>query len=320
MRRIRAAAGGPVGTQLDQQPLPVHRNRCVGGCLDADQLRVFWEAPQLVDLVVEEVDGPAQQSAFETRGAVYAGRDDDVAARALEHRFRLRQRLTPPPPLDHPRIAGFGQRACTEVGAHQHGIRFGPADVGLGLRKREPVGNELPCGHVEFAHDCRVGAAAGHADQCAGAVRFDDSGAGPHPVFMVSPAQLIYVNQHIPRGRVAAVVLQRGAPPQPARVGGVPPEVVQVLAAAAHIWDAGIGVEHVERLGAHLLEVLAAELGHGRLVASAHPVQCVLAGDVLQPQVRIVQLVGGGGSLHKNNCGRGGTVSCVTQKNEELIR
>ena len=64
-----------------------------------------------------------------------------------------------------------------------------------------------------------------------------------------------------------------------------------MLAAAAHIRDAGVGVEHLKRLGAHPLELLAAELRERRFVASPHPRQGVLAGDVFKPEIGVALLV-----------------------------
>ena len=113
--------------------------------------------------------------------------------------------------------------------------------------------------------------------------------APAHTQFVSSAArEFVDVEDDVPLRLLGAVALQRGAPPQPARVLRVAPEVVEVVAASAHVRDAGIGVEHFERLGAHLLEAVAAELGERGLVVLAHPVQRVVAGDVLEPQVRVV--------------------------------
>jgi hypothetical protein len=48
-----------------------------------------------------------------------------------------------------------------------------------------------------------------------------------HPAVTLLFTQLIHVDQHLPLRRGRAVRLQAGAPPRPARVGGVLPEVVQ---------------------------------------------------------------------------------------------
>ncbi len=54
-RRYASRPDVPVGAQLDQQPVAVNRHGGIGRRVDADELAVA----QLVDLVVEEVDGAA---------------------------------------------------------------------------------------------------------------------------------------------------------------------------------------------------------------------------------------------------------------------
>ena len=137
-----------------------------------------------------------------------------------------------------------------------------------------------------------------------------DIGAGPYPVLAVRGGQRVDIDHHIPLGRGGAVALQRGAPPQATRVGGVAPEVVQILAAAPHVRNAGIGVEHLQRLGAHLLEPLVAEFVGCRFVVLPHPVQRVGTGDVFEPQVRV--FIG-----HGNHCGGSGSVSWITPVDED---
>ena len=111
-------AGEPVGAQLDQQPVPVHRQRGVGGRVDADELT----RTQFVHLLVEEVDGAVQQRPLEAGRAVHRRRHDHVAGRPGEHGRRLAQRLAASPPLDDPRIARLRHRARSEVGTHQHRV------------------------------------------------------------------------------------------------------------------------------------------------------------------------------------------------------
>ena len=220
------------------------------------------------------------------------------------------------PPFDDPRVTGLGQRVSAEVGADQQRVRIGPAGSGLGLGKGEPAVDEFAGGHVEFPHDSGVRPAAGQADQGSGELGVDDVGAGPHPVLVIGVSKLIDVDQHVPVRAVAAVAVQRGAPPQPARVGGIAPEVVQIVAATAHVGNPGVGVEYLERFGAHALELLAGELGQRRLVAGAHPVQRLLAEDVFQPQIGVDRLV----TRHATHSYGGGSVTCITPSNEELIR
>ena len=244
------------------------------------------------------------QRALVSGGAVHRCRHDHVGDRSGEHRCRLGQRPAASPALDHPRVAGLGHRVGAEIGSHQQGVGVLPRDLGLGLRKLEAVGDECPCRHVEFAHDRGIRAAARQADQRAGVVGLDHVGAGPHPVGVVGAGELVDVDQDVPLRFLGSVVRQRGPPPQAAWVVGIAPEVVQVLAAPPHVGDAGIGVEHLEGLGPQLLEAIVAKLVDGRLVVPAHPVQGVVAGDVLQPQIGVVR--------HGCHCGRAGTVSWVT--------
>ena len=121
----------------------------------------------------------------------------------------------------------------------------------------EAVSDEFALFHIEFAHHRGVGAATRQFDQGQGVVGFDDFGARPHPVRIVNARQFIDVDDDVPLGRLGAVAGQRRAPPQPARVLRVAPEVVQVVAAAPHIRDAGVGVENLQRFEAHLLEPIA---------------------------------------------------------------
>ncbi len=167
----------------------MHRYRRVGGRIDADR----FLAAQLVHLVVEEVEGPPQQRPLEAGRAVNTGRRDHVGGRAFEDRLRLLQRLPAAPSLDDARVAGFGQRVSTEVGANQQSIRIDPAESRLGLGRREPSVNEFACAHVEFTHDSCIRTATGQADQGPRVIGFDDVGAGPHPVLTVNSTQFIDV-------------------------------------------------------------------------------------------------------------------------------
>ena len=305
-RGVGGATDIPVGAQLDQDPIAVQRHTGVGGRVDASQLR----AAQLIELVVPEVDGASQHGSLEARCAIHRHEGADVGAVHLEHRLRVGQRCAAAPALDHPRIAGFGQRVGAEVGAHQHGVRVGPGYLRLGLWQREPAGNEFACLHVEFTPDGRVRATRGQDDQRSRQIGFKDVGAAPHPFLIVgSSAEFIDIDQHIPLGGVGAVAVQRGASPQPAGVGGVTPEVVEVFAAAGHIGNAGIGVEHLECLGTHLFEQLPAELRQRRIVVGAHPIQRLVVGDFLEPQVRVLL---GRLRCHATHCAGDGSVRCIT--------
>ena len=68
----------------------------------------------------------------------------------------------------------------------------------------------------------------------------------------------------------------------------VAPVVVEVLAAPAYVRNAGVGIEDLQRLSAHLFETLTAEFGERRLVVPPHPLERFVAGDVLEPKVGVL--------------------------------
>ena len=183
-RGIGSACHGPIGAQLDQNPIAVQRHTGVGGRVDTNQLRVA----QLEELVVPEVDGPSHHGPPEARCAIHRGEGAHIGGVYLEHGLGVRQRCAATPALDDPRIAGFGERVGTEVGAHQQGVRIYPRHLRLGLRQLEPVDDEFACLHVEFTPDGRVRAAGGQGDHCSREIGFDDVGAAPHPFLIVSSA------------------------------------------------------------------------------------------------------------------------------------
>ena len=118
-------------------------------------------------------------------------------------------------------------------------------------------------------------------------IGLDHFRACPHPVLVLVGGQCVEVDHHLPVRGVGAVAVQRGATPEAARIRRVAPEVVQPVAAAADVRNPRIGVEYLERLGAHLLEAFVAQRGKRRLVVAADPVQRVVAGDVLEPEVGV---------------------------------
>jgi len=63
---------------------------------------------------------------------------------------------------------------------------------------------------------------------------------------------------------------------------------VEIFPAARHRGDPGVGVEHIERLSAHLLQSFTRQPGQGGPVVPLHAVQRLLAVDGLQSQVRVI--------------------------------
>ena len=172
IRRTWRPAANPAGYMVDPSHQSVRgrinsHSRCtddpgVGGHVDADQ----FLAAQFVAFAVEEVERPRDEQALEARRGVVARADADVGGFAGEQRRRLRQRLTPAPALDDPRISGVGQRTRAEVGAHQNGIRAPPSVMSvLASGSSKPPATNVSCPHVEFADDGGIRPAARQADQ-----------------------------------------------------------------------------------------------------------------------------------------------------------
>ena len=158
-----------------------------------------------------------------------------------------------------------------------------PGHPGLRLREFEPVNQERPCLHVEFANHSRIRATAGKGDQRLRVIRFDDIGSGPNPVLPVDTGQLVEIDDDIPDRCWGSVTIEGRSLPQSARVGRIAPEVIEVGAAPTHIGDPRIGIEDFQCLGAHLLESCIAERGDGGLVTFAHPGERVVTVDFFKP-------------------------------------
>ena len=287
------AAGGPVASWLDQQPLPVSGHRGVGGRVDPDQVL----AADLVTLTVEEVGraGDARRRSkpgvgsypMPTLTSVTTPENNVLAsASGCPRRHRLTMRGYP----DSVSESGPKSVPTRTVSG------VVPGGVGLRLGQDEPVDDELPCRHVEFAQHRGVRPGRGQADEGQCEVGFDDLGAGPHPVLAIGFGQGIEIDEHVPGGRLGAVVVQGGALPQAARVVGVPPEVVEVVATAPDVRDAGIRVEDLECLRAHLLGTVRRRVPRASVrCVGGHPVERGVTADVLQPQVRVFS--------HGTHCG-----------------
>src|ERR1700720_3014708 len=115
-------------------------------------------------------------------------------------------------------------------------------------------------------------------------------GGSPHPVLALGSGQRVDVDQYVPGRLLGAVGVHRGASPHAAWVLPVLPIVVDVLTAGRHDRNTGIGVED----GPDLLLQVGEPGGVGGVapdavaVALTHPVQRGVAGDIFQPQIRII--------------------------------
>jgi hypothetical protein len=253
--------------------------------VDANQ--VAGRAAQIL-LAPPEVQAAADEVPLEALGVVAVPVHGHVVRLALVDRRRLGQRGAAPPLLDNARVARRGHRALAEVGTHIDPVLVDPRDRRLGLGQVEALVDEGTVLHVELPHHGGVRAAPGQLDQRPPVVRLEHHRAVPHPVLVLVGSQGVHVENQLPAGPVLAVLLQGGPAPEPARVVGVLPEVVQILSAPADVWDAIIGVEHLTDFRLQLVEpVRAGEVVDGLRVAVPHPGQGVVPGDVFEPEVRV---------------------------------
>lgn len=283
--RVAVPLDHPLLARLDEQPLALEGHLGALGHVDEGQGVVVAEQE---DLLPVERDGADHEVALEARRPVVVGGDVQVVRLALEDDGRVGQRGPARPPAHRAGVAGRRHGPRAQVGVDEHRVRVDPAEAALGLRADEAVGHPLERLEVELARDVGVRAAAGERHQRPAEVRPPHLRAVPHPALALGGAQRVEVEQRLPRGVVGAVLLERGASPQPALVLGVAPEVVQVVAGAADHRDLGVGVEDLEHLPADLGEAGAlGEAVQGVGVALAHPGQRVRALDVLEPCIGV---------------------------------
>ena len=110
------------------------------------------------------------------------------------------------PLLEHPRVAGVGQRPRAEVGADEQGVTVPPRHVALGLRQREPVLDEPLRRGVELADDRGVGPAPRQRDEAAVVGRLQEVRPVPDPVLLLLVGEFVQVEDRLPP-RVGLAVL-----------------------------------------------------------------------------------------------------------------
>lgn len=134
-------------------------------------------------------------------------------------------------------------------------------------------------------------------------VRPQDVHVGPHPVLFLPGGKHIHVYQDVPLGLRPPVLLQCRAPPQPARMTGVLPEVVVVLAAHTGIRDAALVVEYLTDLRAQAGEpVPGCQTGRRLRISFGHPPRHGVRVEVFQPEELIVVYHIAHGHHYRRHC------------------
>ena len=274
----------PVAAQRQQHPVPPKAQLGVFGFGDGVQRT----ADQQGSGVAVEIKLASEHRALESGGRVNAEPDADIAALALVHQRRIGQWRAAPPAPDGARVARVGEAAGAGVGADVERVGVAPVHPALGLGQDKAGLDEAQRGQVKFAHHAGVGATAREADQAALPVRRQHLHALPDPVLPLLAAERVQVEQRLPVRLRQAELRQRGAPPEPARVLLVLPEVVQPVTASA---DAGDAIGRIEQRAQPVAAGRElgprAQLGAGFGVALPHPVQCGLAQHGFEPGVGV---------------------------------
>ena len=184
------------------------------------------------DLRPREIERPPIGDALVLRPSVDAEPRRDIVLLHREHNLGGSERCAAPPSAQQPGVAGLSAVVVVDGAAEQDRILVQPVDPGLGLRQEEAVSHETLGRKVEFADLDRVGAVERQADQRAAVVgRFRRAGEGPGDA--LGGVQRVDVEQQLPFRRIGAIAFERGSPPQPARMRGVLPEIVEMIAGFA---------------------------------------------------------------------------------------
>ncbi len=279
---------GPVLAELDQQPLAVHGRLGARGHVHPDQRAVV--AAQ-VDLGGVEVQRALDEGAGEAGGVVVPGVHGQVLGLAGEDLGRIGQRRAAAPQPHGAGVPGGGRAARTEVRGDQHGVQVDPAERALGLRAQEPavLGCHPGQAHqVELSCDVGVRATVRQRDQGAPEVRAQHLRPVPDPVLLLGGVERVEVQDHLPVRLGGPVRLPGGPPPQPARVLGIPPEVVEAVADEGGLGDLVRRVEDLpDRVTRRGEGGGRGRAGEGLGVALADPGHRVGAVDLLEPGVRV---------------------------------
>ena len=123
-------------------------------------------------------------------------------------------------------------------------------------------------------------------------------GAVPNPGGVFGLVERVEVEDDVPLRVGLFVFVQRGAPPDAARVFVVLPVVVVVVAALAGVGDFFLGIEDGKDVRFALFEFGAVSKGFfGDGVLFAYPLQGFFAVDVFEPEVGVLGVGHGGTRL-----------------------
>ncbi|GIX17236.1 MAG: hypothetical protein KatS3mg119_1422 [Rhodothalassiaceae bacterium] len=139
---------------------------------------------------------------------------------------------------------------------------------------------------VELPHHDRVAAAARKRDHAAGIGGRQAGRALPHPVLALLLRQPVDIQQHLPGRGIRLVGGERRAPPQPADMRLVLPEIVDVAGPQNAVGNAVRRLMDLEdTLVRRLVARVAGQNLQALFILLAHPGERLFALDVLEPEM-----------------------------------
>ena len=282
--RIGLGAGVPVLAQLEEEPLAVDaRIRILG----------LWHLHELAIAELKHVVGPERllanvKLALEAGGRILEAGDRHVVIGAFVDELRVGELRSPLPHPNGARIAGGRHRASAEIGADQERVGIAPRHPALRLGKLEAPRHEGLRLEIVFPDHLGIGTAARQLHKATLVVRLEDGDTVPNPILFLTLSEGVEIDHRLPSWLRFAVFLEARPPPHPLGVLGIAPEVVEVLPDLSHHRDPVLRVEDRENPFFERPEgvVVGKRRGHLR-VALLHPLQLLLASDILEPLIGI---------------------------------
>jgi hypothetical protein len=237
---MRDAVHRPGPPQPHGQVIPVQLHTGV-----RRQVEVHAHAAAVADMdsCVEEAE--MLDDGDPLRPGLSVGRTPDrhAAFGGLEQDGRVERIHSARPQPDGARISGPRGPARAEGARQQHGLAIEPRRAALAFGQDEAVRYEAARVQIELAHHGRVLATAAEAQESKVKIAVEDCGSDPDPILALSSGKGIEIEQDLPvrdRGAIAGLV---DTPPQPTRMFGILPEIVEPGAKALDERDPARPVE-----------------------------------------------------------------------------
>jgi len=208
-----------------------------------------------------------------------------ILRRSAKDLHRRRQRRPPREALDNVRIAGGRQLSLVPLARYQERVFTNPRGPLFAMWQYETISDERAGACIELAHCHRVLTPVGERDHAPPLGGRRTVGPLPDPVRLLGACERIEIEHRRPLGRCRAVAGERRAPPDPAHMRAVLPEVVQLAADELGVGDPVARLRDRERVAGERREArILLEHCRGLGVLGLHPRHGARAGLVLEPE------------------------------------